>query len=88
MFVILKSIHFKKNLEIKEKLNSFDKEHAFYLFEFDENNYIQIIEMIEDFKYMFKYSKLINNNIIFDKIISCEYINKKIREKIKLYFNL
>ena len=88
MFVILKSIHFKKILEIKEKLNSFDKEHAFYLFEFDINNYIQIIEMIEDFKYMFKYSKLINNNIIFDKIISCEYINKKIREKIKLYFNL
>ena len=88
MFVILKSIHFEKILEIKEKLNSFDKERSFYLFEFDENNYIQIIEMIEDFKYMFKYSKLINNNIIFNKIISCEYINKKIREKIKLYFNL
>ena len=84
MFIILKSIHFEKILEIKEKLNSFDKKHAFYLFEFDANNYSQIIEMIEDFKYRFKYSKLINNN----KIISCEYINKKIREKIKLYFNL
>lgn len=88
MFVILKSIHFEKILEIKEKLNSFDKERAIYLFEFDVNDYNQIREMIEDFKYMFKYSKLINNNIIFDKIISCEYINKKIREKIKLYFNL
>lgn len=88
MFVILKSIHFEKILEIKEKLNSFDKEHAFYLFEFDANNYSQIIEMIEDFKYRFKYSKLINNNDIFDKIISCEHLNKKIREKIKLYFNL
>ena len=65
MFVILKSIHFKKNLEIKEKLNSFDKEHAFYLFEFDENNYIQIIEMIEDFKYMFKYSKLIHKILFY-----------------------
>lgn len=88
MFVILKSIHFEKILEITEKLNSFDKEHAFYLFEFDVNDYNQIIEMIEDFKYRFKYSKLINNNDIFDKIISCEHINKKIREKIKLYFNL
>ena len=88
MFVILKNIHFEKILEIKEELNSFDKEHAFYLFEFDVNDYNQIIEMIEDFKYRFKYSKLINNNDIFDKIISCEHINKKIREKIKLYFNL
>ena len=88
MFVILKSIYFEKNLEIKEKLNSFDKEHTFYLFKFDANNYSQIIEMIEDFKYRFKYSKLINNNNIFDKIISCEYINKRIKEKIKLYFNL
>ena len=88
MFVILKSIYFEKILEIKEKLNSFDKEHAFYLFEFDVNDYNQIIEMIEDFKYRFKYSKLINNNDIFDKIISCEHINKKIREKIKLYFDL
>lgn len=88
MFLILKNIHFEKFLEIKEKLNSFDKEHAFYLFEFDVNNYNQIIEMIEDFKYRFKYSKLINSNDIFDKIISCEHINKKIREKIKLYFNL
>lgn len=88
MFLILKNIHFEKFLEIKEKLNSFDKEHAFYLFEFDANNYSQIIEMIEDFKYRFKYSKLINNNDIFGKIISCEYINEKIREKIKLYFNL
>ena len=79
MFVILKNIHFEKILEIKEKLNSFDKEHTFYMFEFDENNYNQIIEMIEDFKYRFKYSKLINNNDIFDKIISCEHINKKIR---------
>lgn len=26
--------------------------------------------MIEDFKYRFKYSKLINSNDIFDKIIS------------------
>lgn len=88
MFLILKNIHFEKFLEIKEKLNSFDKKHAFYLFEFDANNYSQIIEMIEDFKYRFKYSKLINNNDIFGKIISCEYINEKIREKIKLYFNL
>lgn len=88
MFLILKNIHFVKILEIQEKLNSFDKEHTFYLFEFDANNYSQIIEMIEDFKYRFKYSKLINNNDIFDKIISCEYINEKIREKIKLYFNL
>lgn len=88
MFVILKSIHFEKILEIKEKLNSFDEERALYLFEFNVNDYNQIIEMIEDFKYRFKYSKLINNNDIFDKIISCEYINKKIREKIKLYFNL
>lgn len=88
MFVILKSIHFEKILEIKEKLNSFDKEHTFYLFEFDANDYNQIIEMIEDFKYRFKYSKLINNNDIFNKIISCEHINKKIKEKIKLYFNL
>lgn len=88
MFLILKSIQFGKILEIKEKLNSFDKEHAFYLFEFDINDYNQIIEMIEDLKYRFKYSKLINNNDIFDKIISCEHINKKIREKIKLYFNL
>lgn len=88
MFLILKNIHFEKFLEIKEKLNSFDKEHSFYLFEFDVNNYSQIIEMIEDFKYRFKYSKIINNNNIFDKIISCEYINKKIRKKIKLYFDL
>ena len=88
MFLILKNIHFEKILEIQEKLNSFDKEHAFYLFEFDANNYNQIIEMIEDFKYKFKYSKTLNNNDIFDKIISCEYINKKIREKIKLYFDL
>ena len=88
MFVILKSIHFEKILEIKEKLNSFDKEHAFYLFEFNVNDYNQIIEMIEDYKYKFKYSKLINSNEIFDKIISCEHINKKIKEKIKLYFNL
>ena len=79
MFVILKSIHFEKILEIKEKLNSFDKEHTFYLFEFDANDYNQIIEMIEDFKYRFKYSKLINNNDIFNKIISCEHINKKIK---------
>ena len=48
MFVILKSIHFEKILEIKEKLNSFDEEHALYLFEFDVNDYKQIIEMIED----------------------------------------
>lgn len=88
MFAILKNIHFEKILEIIEKLNSFDKEHAFYLFEFDANNYNQIIEMIEDFKYRFKYSKLINNNDILNKTISCEHINKKIREKIKLYFNL
>lgn len=88
MFVILKSIHFEKILEIKEKLNSFDKECSFYLFEFNVNDYNQIIEMIEDYKYRFKYSKLINNNEIFDKIMSCEYINKKIREKIKLYFDL
>ena len=88
MFVILKNIHFEKILEIKEKLNSFDKEHALYLFEFNVNDYNQIIEMIEDYKYKFKYSKLINSNDIFDKIISCECINKKIREKIKLYFNL
>lgn len=88
MFLILKNIHFEKILEIQEKLNSFDKEHAFYLFEFDANNYSQIIEMIEDYKYKFKYSKLINSNDIFNKTISCEHINKKIREKIKLYFNL
>lgn len=89
MFLILKYGMGKYIVEIKKNT----KKEKILCYEFDEENFEDIIKVINSFKNDIRYELIykpysISEEDIINVFLSSENISEKMKNKIKLYFNI